>query len=429
MGLETQLRPRARHVLVVAAPQDAQAGELVNALREAGLNVILANTELLASQANEVGVCILVLRPELWHETPAITAALQCNPSYMIPLLVEPMELPEGPWTSEPISLEEPIDETAQKLVAHITEYFRSLPEEVTLAVVPSLEEAITTESAPLTRPVASQSRPGSIKLRHSTVFILFLAVALTIALPMFFLSRSTADQTIYKNMKLTDSLLAHPYSAVVPGSFCDRGGARWAVGQYFKAPTAITTQGTPQTGFDASTEMTCKANGLLMTKKDHFNYYAIVVFEDRDSTALPRHFKTQIDATIISSSPQASIELGVRMQKADNKGDSYSSGYGNNTFTVREDGKWEVRRISNTSSAVEAILAHGSVSPAKTFTLSAEVNGPLMIFSVNGLPVSTVSDTTYQNSHGISFGVADPGATGPLSALFSHFTYSPLSR
>ena len=427
MGLETQLRPRARHVLVVAAPQDSQANELVNALRESGLNVILANNELLASQADEVGVCILVLRPEQWNETPAITTALQRNPPYMIPLLAEAMPLPEGPWTTEPISLKEPVSETAQELVTHITDYFQSLPEEMDeINETPSQPEvtALQREIIPQTQPPTRKILPANVGC--ITTFCLFLAIALAVALPTFFLTRHGSDQTMYQSMKTSDSLLTHPYSASVPGSSCDLGGARWGVGQYFKAPT--TAPGTPaaQTIFDSSTEMICKPDGLQITKKDHFNYYATIVFEDRDQNALPQHFKTQITATIISSSQQASVELGVRMQNSARNG-SYNSGYGNNTFTVKENGQWEVRRISNTSSAVEAILASGSVQPAKTFTLSAEVNGPLMIFAINGNIVSTVIDTTYQNSHGISFGIADPAAKSPLSALFSHFTYTPL--
>jgi hypothetical protein len=430
MGLDTQLRPRARHVLVVAAPQDSQANELVTALREAGLNVILANTELLASQADEVGACVLVLHPEQWQETPAITAALQHNSPYMIPLLAGEMSLPEGSWATEPIALKEPINETAQELTSHITNYFQSLPEETTENDTPSAQLEIIApqrETTPQPQPPSKKSLPASAGC--ITALFLFLAVALTVALPTFFLTRRGSDQTMYKGLQTNDALLTHPYTAAVPGSSCDLGGARWGVGQYFKAPsTAISAQSTPATQavFDSSTEMTCKPDGLQITKKDNFNYYATVVFEDRDQNALPQHFKTHITATIVSSSSQASVELGVRMQKPGKDG-SYNSGYGNNTFTVKENGQWEVRRISNTSSAVAAILASGSVQPAKSFTLSAEVNGSLMIFAINGNTVSMVIDTTYQNSHGISFGIADPAAKSPLSALFSHFAYTPL--
>lgn len=430
MGLETQMRPRARHVLVVAAPQDSQANELVTALRESGLNVILANTELLASQADEVGACILVLHPEHWQETPAITAALQHDSPYMIPLLVGEMPLPEGSWATDPITLKEPVSETAQELATDIINYFQNLPEETTeTATTPEQLEIIAPqrETTPQAQPLSKKMLPANAGC--ITTLLFFLAVALTVALPTFFLTRRGSDQTMYKGLNSNDSVLTHPYNAPVPGSSCDLGGARWGVGQYFKAPTTSTSsQAIPATQavFDSSTEMTCKPSGLQITKKDNFNYYATVVFEDRDQNALPQHFKTQITAMILSSSPQASVELGVRMQKPGKDG-TYNSGYGNNTFIVKENGQWEIRRLSNTSSAVAAILASGTVQPAKSFTISAEVNGSLMIFALNGNTVSTVIDTTYSSSHGISFGIADPAARAPLSALFSHFAYTPL--
>ncbi|GHO99213.1 hypothetical protein KSF_092610 [Reticulibacter mediterranei] len=327
--------------------------------------------------------------------------------------------------------------------VTPVVEEASSTPsEQEEVVAAPSLEEASSTSSPEeavntpseqeeiVQLPASSSAQELSARARSVprltlvTTVLLFLATALAVGLPSFFLSRHTPEQTIYKNMSLTDSLLTRPYSATVPGSRCDLGGARWAIGQYFKTSSGV--QETPQTAFDTTTEMTCKPDGLLVTKKDHFNYYATLVFEDRDSTALPRHFKTQITSTIVSSQ-QASVELGVRVQKPGIT-DSEDSGYGNDTLTVREDGTWEVRRVGNTSGSVAAVLAHGKVQPAKTFTLAAEVNGPAMTFSINGHTVATVSDTTYQNSHGISFGVADPTAKSSLSALFSHFTYTPLS-
>jgi hypothetical protein len=288
----------------------------------------------------------------------------------------------------------------------------------------PREQEKIVLPPAPSSAQRFSARARSAPALTLVTTFLLFLATALAVGLPSFFLSRHTPEQTIYKNMSLTDSLLTRPYSATVPGSRCDLGGARWAIGQYFKVSSDV--QETPQTVFDTTTEMTCKPDGLLVTKKDHFNYYATLVFEDRDSTALPRHFKTQITSTIVSSQ-QASVELGVRVQKPAIT-DSENSGYGNDTLTVREDGAWEVRRVGNASGSVTAVLAHGKVQSAKTFTLAAEVDGPAMTFSINGSTVATVSDSTYQSSHGISFGVADPTAKSSLSALFSHFTYTPLS-
>jgi hypothetical protein len=296
-----------------------------------------------------------------------------------------------------------------------------SSPEEA--VSVPSAHEKIVQQLAPSAAQQFSARARSAPRLTLVTTVLLFLATALAVGLPSFFLSRQTPEQTIYKDMSLTDSLLTRSYSATVPGSRCDLGGARWAIGQYFKTSSGV--QGTPQTVFDTTTEMTCKPDGLQVTKKDHFNYYATLVFEDRDSTALPRHFKTQITSAIVSSQ-QASVELGVRVQKPSTAA-SEDSGYGNDTLTVREDGTWEVRRVGNTSGSVAAVLAHGKVQSAKTFTLAAEVAGPIMTFAINDHTVATVSDITYQSSHGISFGVADPTARSSLIALFSHFTYAPL--
>lgn len=348
----------------------------------------------------------------------------------------EQVAAPDEEASSAPSTEEEAVTPSLDEEASSIP----SESEEATIA--PALEEASDASSPEETAaelpeqemvvlpPASSPSQQLSARARSLprmtlvTTILLFLATALSVGLPSFFLSRHTPEQTIYKDMALADSLLTHPYSATVPGSRCDLGGARWAIGQYFKE--ASNAQETPQTVFDTTTEMTCKSDGLLVTKKDHFNYYATLVFEDRDSTALPRHFKTQITSTIVSSQ-QASVELGVRVQKPA-LADSENSGYGNDTLTVREDGTWEVRRVGNTTGSVAAVLAHGKVQPAKTFTLAAEVDGPAMTFTINGKTVATVSDTTYQSSHGISFGVADPTAKSSLIALFSHFTYTPLS-
>lgn len=49
------------------------------------------------------------------------------------------------------------------------------------------------------------------------------------------------------------------------------------------------------------------------------------------------------------------------------------------------------------------------------------------MTFSVNGKQVATVIDTTYTDNNSLAFGLDDPTATSPISALFSDFTYKEL--
>jgi DNA-binding CsgD family transcriptional regulator len=129
LGHETQPAFPRRQVLVAAAPNDPQAIGLVKALRLLGLNTTLAETVGLASLADEVAVCIIVLHPVTWCTTSSIMTAMRCNPHYMIPVLAEPMPLPSASWALEPISIKESLVETAQELETLISGYLQTVPE------------------------------------------------------------------------------------------------------------------------------------------------------------------------------------------------------------------------------------------------------------------------------------------------------------
>ena len=230
------------------------------------------------------------------------------------------------------------------------------------------------------------------------------------------------------------NALLNHPYTAAVPGPGCDAGGANWQTGVYYKAPVTPTAsattpvQSTPtlQVVTDNSTVTTCQHNGLLVKHTAHFDALADVFFAT-EGLALPRHFSTQITATIVAASDTASFALGVRNQGGAPTASGLNNGFGDDIFTVGVDGRWEAVRYNDTTDAVDTHFGRGFVQPAKTFTLAAEVDGPLMTFSINGQKVTTVVDTTYPDSYGIDFGISDPDAKSPPSALFSHFVYTPL--
>ena len=230
------------------------------------------------------------------------------------------------------------------------------------------------------------------------------------------------------------NALLNHPYTAAVPGPGCDAGGANWQTGVYYKAPvtpTASTTtpvQGTPtlQVVTDNSTVITCQQNGLLLKHTAHFDALADVFFAT-DGLALPRHFSTQITATVVSATGTADFVLGVRNQGGAPTTSGPDNGYGDDSLEVGVDGRWEAVRTNDTTDEVDARFSTGFVQPAKSFTLVAEVDGPLMMFWINGQKVTTIVDTTYPDSYGIDFGIGDPGAKSAPSALFSHFVYTPL--
>ena len=436
MEHETQPASLRRQVLIAAAPNDPQAIGLVKELRLLGLSTTLAETVGLASLADEVAVCIIVLRPVTWRTTPSITTAMRCNPRYMIPLLAEPMLLPSGSWASEPISIKESVAETAQELETLITGYMQTVPEpESAIVEQPSTNGPLTCSTASFVRPPISRKTRSWKNMRYLLLaFVLLLGVGLLIRYAPHSLT-SISTLAPIQATTTNNALLDHPYTAAVPGPGCDAGGANWQTGLYYKAPVTPTAstattpvQGTPtlQVITDNSIVTTCQQHGLLVKHTAHFDVFANIFF-DSDGLALPRHFSTQITATVVAASDTASFALGVRNQGGAPTTSGPNNGYGDDTLTIGVNGSWEAMRVNDTTGAADARFTRGFVTPAKTFTLAAEVDGPLMTFSINGQNVTTVVDTTYPSSYGIDFGIGDPGAKSAPSALFSHFVYTPL--
>lgn|GEM_PF-2094648 len=130
---------------------------------------------------------------------------------------------------------------------------------------------------------------------------------------------------------------------------------------------------------------------------------------------------------TVVAASDTASFALGVRNQGGAPATSGLNNGYGDDALTVGVDGNWEAVRFNDTTGVADTRFSIGFIQPAKSFTLAAEVDGPLMTFSINGQKVTTVVDTTYPDGYGIDFGISDPDAKSPPSALFSHFVYTPL--
>jgi hypothetical protein len=436
MGHETQPASLRGQVLVAAAPNDQQAIGLVKELSLMGLNTTLAETVGLASLADEVAVCIIVLRPVQWRTTPSITTAMRCNPRYMIPVLAEPMPLPNGSWATEPISIKESLAETAQELETLITGYLQTVPEpESAIVEHPSTNWPLTRSPAPFVRPPTSRKTGSWKNMRYLLLaLVLLVGIGLLIRYEPRFLKLPGIQGPIQATTT-TNALLDHPYTAAVPGPGCDAGGANWQTGLYYKTPVTPTAstattpvQGTPtlQVVTDTSIVTTCQQNGLLVKHTAHFDLLADVFFAS-DGLALPHHFSTQITATVVAATGTADLELGVRNQSGAPTTNGPNNGYGDDSLAVRVDGSWEAVRTNNTTDEVDARFSRGFVQPAKSFTLAAEVDGPLMTFSINGQKVTTVVDTTYPDSYGITFGIADHDAKSPPSALFSHFVYTPL--
>jgi len=436
MGQERQPASPRRQVLVAAAPNDTQAIGLVKELRILGLSTTLAETVGPASLADEVAVCIIVLRPGQWRTTPSITTAMRCNPRYMIPVLAEPMPLPGGSWATEPISIKESLTETAQELETLITGYIQTMPEPQSVFIGQrSAVGPLTHSPASFVRPPISNKIRSWKNMRYLLLaFVLLLGAVLLIR----YVPRSSTLTSIQAPIQTTttnNTLLDRSYTAAVPGPGCDAGGANWLVSGIYKAPVTPTAstaatpaQGTPtlQVIVDNSTVTTCRQHGLLVTHNAHFDSYAEIIF-DSNGLALPHHFSTQITATIVAATGTAGFTLGVRKQSGAPTASGSDNGYGDDSLDVGVDGSWEAVRTNDTTDQVDARFSTGFIQPAKSFTLAAEVSGPLMIFSINGQKMTTVVDTTYPDGYGIDFGISDPDTKSPPSALFSHFVYTPL--
>ncbi len=422
-----------QQVLVVAIPNDPQALGLAEALSALELNVIIAETAEMASLADEAAVCIIVLHPETWRSSPSIRTAMRCKPPYMLPVLAEPMPLPSASWITDPISINESLALTAQELAALINDYFDIIAE----SEASSTEQRSTTSlpqhsMAPYVQPLSDKKARQRENISYKYLLpILITFLAGNLLFNLFSHSTQTANtQTPTQNSTTSDAFFTHAYSAPVPGPGCDPGNAEWQAGGIFKNyPSPITNTAnhqsvtpTPQVITDDATKTTCQQNGVLVKHDEYFNSFATIFFSYQNQT-LPYQFSTQITVSAVSATDSAIFNLGVRDQNST----SDYNGFGNNTMEVGVNGSWTTQRVNDTTSIEEAPFTQGFVAPAKTFTLGAEVDGPQITFFLNNRKVTTIIDTTFPESYGISFGMSDFDAKSPPVARYSHFVYTPL--
>jgi hypothetical protein len=435
MGYEMQPSFLRRRVLVAVAADDTRAIELVQAMRAQGLTVMIATTVGLASQADDVAVCVVVLHPEVWRATPAIVTAMRRNPRFMIPVLDEPMTLPRAAWATEPFYITDSPTQSAKALVTFIRHHLQVISERELASVMqrsmtihPWLREYEPFEPPVITSKAPPRQLPHFLRLCWPLAFLLCVSVLTYYFLQLSSLSNSRADT---QNSSETSTWLDHAYASAVPGADCDSGPADWEVPEYYKDVVPATAEGgittaTPQVIVDKSVTTTCQKDGLLLTHLNHYAAFASMLFASK-GLPLPQHFKTQITATAINASSSAVFQLGVRDQSGSDVSDK-NSGYGNDVLQVGVDGSWQVLRYNNSTDAVDMRFSKGFIKPAQRYTLTAESNGSLMTFSIDGQLVSTIIDPLYPKSYGISFGLSDAGAATAPSALFSQFTYEPLA-
>jgi hypothetical protein len=309
MGYEMQPSFLRRRVLVAVAADDTRAIELVQAMRAQGLTVMIATTVGLASQADDVAVCVVVLHPEVWRATPSIVTAMRRNPRFMIPVLEEPMMLPRAAWATEPFYLTDSPAQSAKALVTFIRHHLQVVSERELASVMqhsmpvhPWLREYEPFEPPVVTRKAQRRLLPNFLRLCWPLAFLLCVSFLTYYFLQLSSLSDTRADT---QSTATNSTWLDHPYAAAVPGAGCDSGPADWEVPDFYKGvvtPTSTSTStaegatasATPQVIVDKSTTTTCQKDGLLLTHMDHYAVFTSMLFASK-GLPLPQHFKTQI--------------------------------------------------------------------------------------------------------------------------------------
>lgn len=439
MGIETQIPSTTRQVLLVASPNDISISELITtALREAGVNVQIADTLTMASQADEFAICIILLRPGQWRTTPVITTAMRSNPHSMIPILAEPMALPAGALSTEALLLKEPLSETVHELELLINKQLLIAAKDTRKDQKPQTKNDFhQPKASPTLRTIhynKARRRLSSISKYALIGFILILLAGL-----WYYALGNHSPLVQAVNTQLTGSnraISAFSQSDTVsaPGAGCNTNNRNWwQVGAYYKTlgtPTVTAsktpdTTPTPHVVIDNSTVATCQQHGLYLQHTNHYEAFSGVFFQDDAQQALPQHFSTQVTATALNPSSAATFVLGVHNQYTSASTDD--SGYGDDVLEIGVDGSWRTLRINNVTDQEDITFTKGYVKPAHTMILGAEVDGPRITFSINGQKVTTIVDTTFPLGYGIGFGMSDSDAKSPPSSLYSNFSYQPL--
>jgi hypothetical protein len=178
-------------------------------------------------------------------------------------------------------------------------------------------------------------------------------------------------------------------YRASTPGANCDKGGAQWAS----IYPRAAARQ--------------CQANGLWVGVPA--KGLGLVAFTPPVGI-FPQNYRIAIQVAFDNPSDCAAIE--TRALSADN--------YAN---LLCGDGNWSIGRNSQSQ---HIFLASGVVTPARTYTIEATVDGSNQRFAVNGVQIGTVLDTTFSATGFINLVTFNSrGNAGTI--ILSNFVFTPL--
>lgn len=114
-------------LLLVMPRNHPIAVPLAEELRKFPYQVTLAETPEVASSCVNYHLCVVAIDKNAARD-PLIDAALKPLQGRLIPLLLEPVALPPGHWSTVPVTVQPTINQTGEKLV----ERMKTLPDQLT---------------------------------------------------------------------------------------------------------------------------------------------------------------------------------------------------------------------------------------------------------------------------------------------------------
>lgn len=200
------------------------------------------------------------------------------------------------------------------------------------------------------------------------------------------------------------------PYAVHVPGEHCGNGKEFWL-------------------DDDSKNMYTCQKDGLLMTQKN-FQYQDgewFTFIPDTLSTMdafssvnyFPHHYRVQVKATILSGGPDTCVSVTVHIQDFQ----------GNQSFDLCADGSWTYYRCDLHCNTETPITSGNLPHTSSSSLITVEVTDSLLSFSIDHTKVTSVHDHTYTSTNQLELDLyGNQHASEPVTALFSDFSYTPLS-
>jgi hypothetical protein len=389
-GKTVQAMSTPTDILVVAAPNEARGAALADALRQLGRSVTLATTPDVAAQAARYAGTIVTLTPAT-RDDPAVQAAINAQPSRMVGFFPEPMILPFGKWSNDPVLLRDSLPDAAARLVA---------------ALEAPLKEDVAAEAR-----AARERKEAQAKQRQLITYGIVGAVIVVLVILTVIGVHSINANIASSQAAAPDTPTPAPTSVPLPsysasllgkGAGCDTGHATWHV-----VPTSLTK--------------TCaKGQGTLLATTQATNALQELAFVPPAGT-FPAAYSVSVKATFVSGDANVYAFVGVLGQTSHNS---------QQLCAVNMAAMWQGGEVGITG-AYKA-QQHGALpNPLTTATLGAVLhsNGTVTC-AIDGKQVGKpfTSTLSSSNTYQLFVGMFDVGSTGPFSVSFTSFKYVPVN-